>query len=176
MIQVLTPLPIGFAVFLAHLATIPITGTGINPARSFGAAVIYNRKATWDDQVINTSSYFYKTNISSKMKSYENFPIFSLFLIIVDILGGASNWCGHCCWLPPICSSSTGYKGVVIIQEQCLVGDPYRIAFMTMALKLSSLSCICYPISFQLQIKMRILQDSLNNVSPLSLPYIIYFF
>jgi glycerol uptake facilitator-like aquaporin len=40
--QVLAPLPIGFAVFMVHLATIPITGTGINPARSFGAQVIYN--------------------------------------------------------------------------------------------------------------------------------------
>ncbi|KAG7636389.1 Major intrinsic protein [Arabidopsis thaliana x Arabidopsis arenosa] len=28
-------LPIGFAVFMVHLATIPITGTGINPAKSF---------------------------------------------------------------------------------------------------------------------------------------------
>ncbi|XP_022159426.1 probable aquaporin PIP1-2 [Momordica charantia] len=36
----LAPLPIGFAVFLVHLATIPITGTGINPARSLGAAVV----------------------------------------------------------------------------------------------------------------------------------------
>ncbi|GMN38197.1 hypothetical protein TIFTF001_007426 [Ficus carica] len=41
-VPVLAPLPIGFAVFVVHLATIPITGTGINPARSFGAAVIFN--------------------------------------------------------------------------------------------------------------------------------------
>jgi aquaporin PIP len=47
----LAPLPIGFAVFIVHLATIPITGTGINPARSFGAAVIYNNEKAWDDQV-----------------------------------------------------------------------------------------------------------------------------
>lgn len=51
-IPVLAPLPIGFAVFMVHLATIPITGTGINPARSFGAAVIYNDKHVWDDQWI----------------------------------------------------------------------------------------------------------------------------
>ena len=50
-LQVLAPLPIGFAVFMVHLATIPITGTGINPARSFGAAVIYNKDKAWDDQV-----------------------------------------------------------------------------------------------------------------------------
>lgn len=49
--KVLAPLPIGFAVFMVHLATIPITGTGINPARSFGAAVIYNQEKAWDDQV-----------------------------------------------------------------------------------------------------------------------------
>ena len=43
-VPVLAPLPIGFAVFLVHLATIPITGTGINPARSLGAAIIYNKE------------------------------------------------------------------------------------------------------------------------------------
>ncbi|KAE8774578.1 aquaporin [Hordeum vulgare] len=48
----LAPLPIGFAVFLVHLATIPITGTGINPARSLGAAIIYNKKQSWDDHWI----------------------------------------------------------------------------------------------------------------------------
>jgi aquaporin PIP len=49
--QILAPLPIGFAVFLVHLATIPITGTGINPARSLGAALIYNKDQAWDDHV-----------------------------------------------------------------------------------------------------------------------------
>ncbi|CAN6211432.1 unnamed protein product [Urochloa humidicola] len=42
-IPVLVPLPIGFAVFVVHLATIPITGTGINPARSLGPAIMYNK-------------------------------------------------------------------------------------------------------------------------------------
>uniref|UniRef100_N1QSF0 Putative aquaporin PIP2-6 n=1 Tax=Aegilops tauschii TaxID=37682 RepID=N1QSF0_AEGTA len=51
-VPVLAPLPIGFAVFMVHLATIPITGTGINPARSLGAAVIYNKKAAWDNHWI----------------------------------------------------------------------------------------------------------------------------
>lgn len=50
-LKVLAPLPIGFAVFMVHLATIPITGTGINPARSLGAALIYNKAEAWDDQV-----------------------------------------------------------------------------------------------------------------------------
>jgi len=51
-VPILAPLPIGFAVFLVHLATIPITGTGINPARSLGAAIIYNKGAAWDDHWI----------------------------------------------------------------------------------------------------------------------------
>ncbi|OIT37841.1 aquaporin pip2-1 [Nicotiana attenuata] len=51
-VKVLAPLPIGFAVFMVHLATIPITGTGINPARSFGAAVIYNQGKAWDEHWI----------------------------------------------------------------------------------------------------------------------------
>lgn len=50
-VKVLAPLPIGFAVFMVHLATIPVTGTGINPARSLGAAVIYNQSKPWDDHV-----------------------------------------------------------------------------------------------------------------------------
>ena len=55
-LKILAPLPIGFAVFLVHLATIPITGTGINPARSLGAAIIYNKDHAWDDHV---SSFFF---------------------------------------------------------------------------------------------------------------------
>jgi aquaporin PIP len=51
LLQVLVPLPIGFAVFIVHLATIPITGTGINPARSLGAAVLYNQNKAWKDHV-----------------------------------------------------------------------------------------------------------------------------
>nr|GMC48759.1 aquaporin PIP2-1-like [Ipomoea batatas] len=51
-VPVLAPLPIGFSVFMVHLATIPVTGTGINPARSFGAAVIYGKDKAWDDQWI----------------------------------------------------------------------------------------------------------------------------
>ncbi|KAK8515129.1 hypothetical protein V6N12_001288 [Hibiscus sabdariffa] len=51
-VPILAPLPIGFAVFLVHLATIPITGTGINPARSLGAAIIFNKDKGWDDHWI----------------------------------------------------------------------------------------------------------------------------
>ncbi|OEL32816.1 putative aquaporin PIP2-6 [Dichanthelium oligosanthes] len=52
LVRVLAPLSIGFAVFVVHLATIPITGMGINPARSFGAAVVYNHARAWHDQLI----------------------------------------------------------------------------------------------------------------------------
>nr|AFC92657.1 aquaporin PIP1;3 [Eustoma grandiflorum] len=51
-VPILAPLPIGFAVFLVHLATIPITGTGINPARSLGAAIIFNKDLGWNDHWI----------------------------------------------------------------------------------------------------------------------------
>ncbi|KQK11942.2 probable aquaporin PIP2-8 [Brachypodium distachyon] len=51
-VPVLAPLPIGFAVFMVHLATIPITGTGINPARSLGAAVAYNGDKAWSEHWI----------------------------------------------------------------------------------------------------------------------------
>ncbi|XP_059646885.1 aquaporin PIP2-3-like [Cornus florida] len=51
-VPVLAPLPIGFAVFMVHLATIPITGTGINPARSFGATVMDGTEKAWHDQWI----------------------------------------------------------------------------------------------------------------------------
>ncbi|KAF3789663.1 putative aquaporin [Nymphaea thermarum] len=51
-VPVLAPLPIGFAVFMVHIATIPITGTGINPARSLGAAVIYDSQKIWNEHWI----------------------------------------------------------------------------------------------------------------------------
>lgn len=52
-VPALVPLPIGFAVYLVHLATIPITGTSINPARSLGAAVIFNTQHNaWADHWI----------------------------------------------------------------------------------------------------------------------------
>ena len=43
----LNPLSIGLAVFLAHLGLIPIDGTSINPARSFGTSAI---AGFWTDQ------------------------------------------------------------------------------------------------------------------------------
>ncbi|QHN78948.1 Aquaporin [Arachis hypogaea] len=63
-VPVLAPLPIGFAVFMVHLATIPVTGTGINPARSLGAAVIYNKSQPWDDHVSIINIYNIRLRLS----------------------------------------------------------------------------------------------------------------
>jgi aquaporin PIP len=44
----MTPLSIGFAVFLSHLFLVPITGCSINPSRSFGSALVSNNwEAHW---------------------------------------------------------------------------------------------------------------------------------
>ena len=49
----MAPTAIGFAVFLAHVVLIPLTGCGINPARTLGPAVVNsfagNAKQVWDD-------------------------------------------------------------------------------------------------------------------------------
>ena len=42
----MAPLAIGFAVFLGHAVLIPLDGCSINPARSFGPALVANR---WTD-------------------------------------------------------------------------------------------------------------------------------
>jgi MIP family channel proteins len=45
----IAPLYIGLAVVIAHIVLVPLTGCGINPARSFGPALVNGR---WDDQWI----------------------------------------------------------------------------------------------------------------------------
>mmetsp|Transcript_24579 Transcript_24579/g.66276 ORF Transcript_24579/g.66276 Transcript_24579/m.66276 type:complete len:265 (+) Transcript_24579:47-841(+) len=48
----IAPIPIGFAVFLAHVVLIPIDGCSINPTRSFGPAVVASAMGStnvWDD-------------------------------------------------------------------------------------------------------------------------------
>merc|ERR1719410_3216929 len=49
---VTAPIAIGFAVFLAHLFLIPVTGCSINPPRSFGPALVATidgQKGLFDD-------------------------------------------------------------------------------------------------------------------------------
>ena len=47
----LAPLAIGFAVFLAHIVLVPLTGCGINPARTFGPALVnsFAGEKVWED-------------------------------------------------------------------------------------------------------------------------------
>ncbi|GAQ80027.1 aquaporin [Klebsormidium nitens] len=49
---VLAPLAIGFSIFVVHIALIPVDGVSINPARSFGPAVVLNDSHIWKDMWI----------------------------------------------------------------------------------------------------------------------------
>ncbi|KAL7170145.1 hypothetical protein ACSBR2_035074 [Camellia fascicularis] len=69
-VPVLAPLPIGFAVFMVHFATNPITGSGINPARSFGATVVYGKQKAWDDQWIFWIGPFIRAAIAAFYHQY----------------------------------------------------------------------------------------------------------
>lgn len=43
---VIAPLAIGFAILVIHLVAVPLTGAGVNPARTFGPALVFDR---WGD-------------------------------------------------------------------------------------------------------------------------------
>ncbi|WVZ16657.1 hypothetical protein V8G54_009639 [Vigna mungo] len=93
-VPILAPLPIGFAVFLVHLATIPVTGTGINPARSLGAALVYNKDSIWD----------------------EHFKFFKLYRCgAVDFLGWAFHWSSTCSFVPS--GSDQGHPLLVQVMQ-----------------------------------------------------------
>nr|POF01596.1 aquaporin pip2-3 [Quercus suber] len=72
---------------MVNLATIPITGTGINPARSFGAAVIYNKAEAWDDHWIFWIGPFIGATIAA------------LYHQFVMSAGAASDILGYCAYL-----------------------------------------------------------------------------
>ncbi|HEY7269118.1 MAG TPA: MIP family channel protein [Dehalococcoidia bacterium] len=44
---IIAPLAIGFAILVIHLVAIPLTGAGVNPARTFGPQVVFNRWHDW---------------------------------------------------------------------------------------------------------------------------------
>lgn len=69
----MAPLPIGFAVFLVHLATIPVTGTGINPARSLGAALVYNKDSIWDEHVSFSFHQLFVFKVAQYLQFFDNF-------------------------------------------------------------------------------------------------------
>ncbi|KAK8705156.1 hypothetical protein V6N13_048764 [Hibiscus sabdariffa] len=71
-VPVLAPLPIGFAVFMVHLATILITGTGINPARSYRAAVMFNQEKPWDDHEPAFASGFSRLDHSLELQLLQS--------------------------------------------------------------------------------------------------------
>jgi hypothetical protein len=51
-LQALAPFAVGTAVFVVHVAIIPVDGVSINPARSFGPAVVLGgNDKIWDDMV-----------------------------------------------------------------------------------------------------------------------------
>ena len=89
--MVLAPLPIGFAVFMVHLATIPITGTGINPARSLGAAVVYNNSKAWSDQVRTHFCTYYKLH-SCKVARVQIFKASDHYLILLHYCSYLMQW------------------------------------------------------------------------------------
>jgi glycerol uptake facilitator-like aquaporin len=43
---IIAPLAIGFAILVIHLVAVPLTGAGVNPARTFGPMIVFDR---WDD-------------------------------------------------------------------------------------------------------------------------------
>lgn len=53
---VIAPLAIGFAILVIHLVAIPLTGAGVNPARTFGPALVglggAEETGVWDDHWI----------------------------------------------------------------------------------------------------------------------------
>lgn len=80
-VPVLAPLPIGFAVLVIHLATIPITNTSINPARSLAPAILYNSRYVWNDQWIFWVGPFLGAAIAATLQNYvlsESHPFMRL--------------------------------------------------------------------------------------------------
>ncbi|BBN07720.1 aquaporin PIP [Marchantia polymorpha subsp. ruderalis] len=96
-VPVLAPLPIGLAVFVVHLATIPITGCGINPARSFGPAALWNHQQAWDDQWIFWVGPFIGATLAAAYHQFviRALPLGSHFLFPTMSMSGSMSISGR---------------------------------------------------------------------------------
>ena len=70
----MAPLAIGLAVVVAHLVGVPITGTGLNPARSIGPAIV---SGTW----INHWIYWVGPIIGGMSVSYTHLTLPTILLV-----------------------------------------------------------------------------------------------
>lgn len=68
--------PIGFSVMLSHLVIIPFTGCGINPARSFGPAVMNSIAGTNVWQGVKGFVAFYIAPFSASVVVGIVMPLF----------------------------------------------------------------------------------------------------
>jgi len=72
------PIAIGWSVMLAHLVLIPLTGCGINPARTFGPAVVASISGsnTWKSNVwvYYIAPFFGSLLATLTFKCFENVP------------------------------------------------------------------------------------------------------
>ncbi|RWW75398.1 hypothetical protein BHE74_00016580 [Ensete ventricosum] len=143
-VPVLAPLPIGFAVFMVHLATIPITGTGINPARSLGAAVIYNQDKAWDDhvslQIDGLHEFLHLCGCFGRRMTV----FFFLMVHSVDLLGGSVDRSVGRRGVPPVHPESSRHQGSGLLQKQ-----PQQLSSLITACSgRSPRYPLCFPVSF----------------------------